>query len=907
MSLLLLGRVALQDRSGRPLTIPGIKARALLALLAGRANRYVPTEQLEDQLWDGTPPPAARSTIQAHVSRLRTVLAASGATASLERRASGYELHVDPNDIDVHRFEVLAADADRLVSGDARLAADVCARALDEWRGPALQDVRHVSALFVEAQRLDELRLATIELRLSAELDVGGHAMAVGPLQRLVDEHPYRERLRALLMLALHRSGRQVEALRTYRAGYRALAEIGVRPGCELRELEMAISREDPALQRLGIAGRPGARRVRSTDVDDGECGHDRPVTLVEGPDPASTVEAIAEAAVRSGRAVLRGTPVVSGGRPYQRIADALAPLLTAGTDPRLLAAMAPIVAAVPPAPGADPAFQRFEAFEAVLAVLSAEAARQPVVVVLDDVDDAGASTLDLIEHIARRRGDAALRLVLARTSSTSDDAPDGAASCARSADARLLALEREGLVHRVTSGQIDAAARPTPGGDGPPSATAPAKLAADAFDHAARLSARAGDDALLRLGFEEAAGHYRAALAALEFTAEPPIVRRAELHLALGRACQSAYQLDCALEGFRQAAAGAIKVGDVHLLGEAAVGVATATEFGMADASTEAVLTAALDILPGDAPARVELLAGLARTVPGHSAAAVQRVRDAVELARRLDTPRPLVVALATSILVTWGPGAARSRLADIDEVIASAGDLDMVELAVEARAWRAATLDQLGRPKEGRRERLIVQQWAEQSRRPFFVALAALLTIADHLRHGRTHAADTALADLPSGAEASPNFAAGFAAQLFVLRRRQRRLGELMPLLEGLAGDAAAPAAWQAARVVALAETGDAAATEALRIAVSRLGEVPEDWLWLATVTLLADACGRVGDRDVADELFRRLSPYRADTVIVAHGVASLGSVAPRLTALRRVVAGAASSTPLPPTAAA
>ena len=87
-------------------------------------------------------------------------------------------------------------------------------------------------------ERLDELRLATIEARLSAELEMGGHGMVVGSLQRLVDEHPYRERLRGLLMVALYRSGRQVEARRAYRAGYRALAEIGVRPGHELRTLE---------------------------------------------------------------------------------------------------------------------------------------------------------------------------------------------------------------------------------------------------------------------------------------------------------------------------------------------------------------------------------------------------------------------------------------------------------------------------------------------------------------------------------------------------------------------------------------------------------------------------------------------------------------------------------------------
>ena len=170
-------------------------------------------------------------------------------------------------------------------------------------------------------------------------------------------------------------------------------------------------------------------------------------------------------------------------------------------------------------------------------------------------------------------------------------------------------------------------------------------------------MSARAGDDALLRLGFEEAAVHYRAALAALEFTAGPRTVQRAELHLALGRACQAAYQLDEALGGFRRAAECAMEVGDLHLLGEAAVGVATATEFAMADAEIEALLSTALDALAPDAPARIELLAGLARTLPGHTDEAIDRVREAVQLARTLDAPRPLTIALATAILVTWSP----------------------------------------------------------------------------------------------------------------------------------------------------------------------------------------------------------------------------------------------------------
>ncbi len=212
MSLLLLGRVAAQDRLARPLTIPGVKARALLALLAVRANRHVPTDQLEDELWDGAPPRGARSTIQAHASRLRTVLGATAARRhSPAGRAATSCRSTPPRSTCTGSSSSWPRAA---LPTSPRAAADLCARALDEWRGPALQDVRHVPALYLEAERLDELRLATIEARIACELEMGGHALVVGRLQRLVEEHPYRERLRGLLMLALYRSGRQVEARR---------------------------------------------------------------------------------------------------------------------------------------------------------------------------------------------------------------------------------------------------------------------------------------------------------------------------------------------------------------------------------------------------------------------------------------------------------------------------------------------------------------------------------------------------------------------------------------------------------------------------------------------------------------------------------------------------------------------
>ncbi len=440
----------------------------MLALLLVHANRHVPTDQLEDELWDGAPPPAARSTLHAHVSRLRSLLLAMGGSATLAGKAGGYELTVDPSDIDAHRFEGFAVQANRVLSDDPQLASDMCARALDEWRGPALQDVRNVSALYLEAQRLDELRLATIEDRLTAELAVGGHVMAVASLQRLVEEHPYREQLRGLLMVALFRSGRQAEALRAYQAGYAALADIGLRPGRELRAIAESVSSDDPALQlRAGslctLVQRPVASQDNSGEQDR-ECG----VQLFEGPLARCAVQALVEEARREGRTVLRARAHDGRRHPYQCVAEALAPLLDERSDP----ALARIVGAVPPAPGGDPAFQRFQSFEAVLNVLVAHSARRPVTLVLDHVDRAGTSTLDLLEHIARRRGDAAVAVIAARATTCSGDV----------FDAKLLQLERDGLLRRVPLGAGDPAIGPGPISRAQPEGLDHADLAADAF-----------------------------------------------------------------------------------------------------------------------------------------------------------------------------------------------------------------------------------------------------------------------------------------------------------------------------------------------------------------------------------------------------------------------------------------
>ena len=236
-----LGSVVVRD-GGRPVPVRAAKQRALLAILLLNANQPVATDRLIDQLWDGRPPVTARKVLQVYVSKLRRIVGES----ALVTRPAGYELRVRPGELDLHRFQELVARA-RTTPG--REAAELLRRALTEWRGAPLADLRDEAFAHAEAGRLEELRVAVLEERVDADLALGLHGELVAELRALVDQHPLRERLRARLMVALYRSGRQAEALDVYREGRHELVEeLGVEPGPELRELEAAILRQDPTL-----------------------------------------------------------------------------------------------------------------------------------------------------------------------------------------------------------------------------------------------------------------------------------------------------------------------------------------------------------------------------------------------------------------------------------------------------------------------------------------------------------------------------------------------------------------------------------------------------------------------------------------------------------------------------------
>ena len=237
----------------RIVPIVGGKQRALLAILALHANEVVPVGRLIDDLWPDEPPDSALNSIQAYVSRLRKALNGNGTGSGAETivfRHGGYMLDVSAEQIDARRFARLVEDGERRIdAGDVTEAAGVLREALGLWRGPALSDFAHERFAQPEIARLEELRLKAVEDRIDADLASGRDAALVPELEALIAEHPLRERLRRQLMLALYRCGRQGDALTVYRETRATLdAELGVEPTPELRELELAILRQDEAL-----------------------------------------------------------------------------------------------------------------------------------------------------------------------------------------------------------------------------------------------------------------------------------------------------------------------------------------------------------------------------------------------------------------------------------------------------------------------------------------------------------------------------------------------------------------------------------------------------------------------------------------------------------------------------------
>jgi DNA-binding SARP family transcriptional activator len=236
------------------------KWRALLAALLLNQGQAVSTDRLIADLWGDQPPDRAANLISVYVFRLRRVLGDADGRV-LTTRAPGYQLLLDPGDLDAGRFEELTGQGRRaLAAGDFQRAAEVLAEALGLWRGRALADVPSSALVTAEASRLEESRLAALELRIEADVGCGLHAQLVPELRRLLSDQPLREGLWSLLIRALDGAGRHAEALAAYGQARQVIAdELGVDPGAELQRLYHEMLAADRIPER-GPAGRaPGS------------------------------------------------------------------------------------------------------------------------------------------------------------------------------------------------------------------------------------------------------------------------------------------------------------------------------------------------------------------------------------------------------------------------------------------------------------------------------------------------------------------------------------------------------------------------------------------------------------------------------------------------------------------------
>src|SRR4051794_20298035 len=247
---------------GRAKAIGGPRPRAVLAVLALQAGRAVSAERLAAALWGEDAPPEAGKTVQGHVSRVRKALG-DPSGALLATTPAGYRLVLGPEGLDAARFErAVTAARDVLTAGDADRAASMLRAALALWRGAPLEEFGWAPFAPAEIRRLEELRLAAVELRVEADLAAGRHSELIPELQRLTTDHPSRERLHGQLMVALYHSGRQAEALDAYRHARGVLVEqFGIEPGSGLREVHQAILVHDPVLDAEPAAGSARARR----------------------------------------------------------------------------------------------------------------------------------------------------------------------------------------------------------------------------------------------------------------------------------------------------------------------------------------------------------------------------------------------------------------------------------------------------------------------------------------------------------------------------------------------------------------------------------------------------------------------------------------------------------------------
>ena len=456
MDFRILGPLEVFD-DGRTLELGGARQRALLAVLLLRRGEVVTADRLIEELYGERPPATAVKSLQVHMSRLRKALGRDG---SLRTAAAGYVLEIAPEQLDAERFvQLLDRGRRALARGESADAGARFREALALWRGSPLSDLTYHAFAQNEIARLEELRLAALEYRIEADLECGQHATVTAELDRLVAEHPLRERLREQLMLALYRSGRQAEALDVYQAGRRALVdEIGIEPGRQLRQLHLAILRQDASLdvpsrepdvpeQAPGnFVGREAELEQVRGGLDAAAAGHGR-LFLIVG-EPGIGKSRLADEVIGTARArgfrVLVGRCWEAGGAPaYWPWVQSLREI--AQEAPAELDALLrgePI--------GSDTDSARFQLFDATGRFLRSASRGQPLLLFVDDMHAADAPSLLLLQFLARELADT--RIVIVAACRDVDPVPG------RQLSATLAALVREPVTTRIALRGLDEA-----------------------------------------------------------------------------------------------------------------------------------------------------------------------------------------------------------------------------------------------------------------------------------------------------------------------------------------------------------------------------------------------------------------------------------------------------------------
>ncbi|MDQ1385461.1 MAG: hypothetical protein QOG65_2840, partial [Actinomycetota bacterium] len=467
-----LGPLEVYDDRG-PLALGKPQQRAVLAMLVLDANRVVSLDRIVEDMWEGNPPARAAGTVHACISILRRTLepnrSARAAAAVLVSQAPGYLLRVEPDDIDSLRFERLVADAKSLTVADPEQAITTFDAALALWRGPALADFAASPWAAVAATRLEEIRNSVAEDRFDALLAAGHTHGVVADLEAAVALSPLRERLWSQLIVALYRSGRQADALRTYQRARTVLAEeLGIEPGPELQSLERQVleqsselnaSRREPSAPLTTPPEQTLAATARGTEDTESIFGRERELLSLRTA-VANLREGVGAAIAVTGAAGAGKTRLVEvalGDGPDQvrvmwarcvqgDIAPALWPWLqfaaALGNDGTELAD------AIRTEPGTSPPSENAQRlmYEAAVNALT-RLGPPPVVLVIDDAHWADVASLHIVQLLVSRLPDLALLLML--TVRDSDHSSSETSTT-------LAAIARSPVGHRTQLGVLD-------------------------------------------------------------------------------------------------------------------------------------------------------------------------------------------------------------------------------------------------------------------------------------------------------------------------------------------------------------------------------------------------------------------------------------------------------------------